>query len=83
MKMKYFGLSDTKLLHFHKIFKNAGGGGVKTNPMNPLWICHFVHTILCFLIKTRRGEWHFVMLYSLRIFIEENCETHLQMYHDV
>ena len=26
MKMKYFGLTETKLLHFHRIFKNGGGG---------------------------------------------------------
>ena len=27
MKMKYFGLSETKLFHFSRIFKNRGGGG--------------------------------------------------------
>ena len=25
MKMKQFDLAETKLLHFHKIFKNGGG----------------------------------------------------------
>ena len=27
MKMKQFGLSETKFYHFHRIFKNGGGGG--------------------------------------------------------
>ena len=27
MKMKYFGLTESKLFHFHRIFKNGGGGG--------------------------------------------------------
>ena len=27
MKMKLFGLSETKLFHFHRIFENGGGGG--------------------------------------------------------
>ena len=27
MEMEYFGLTETKLLHFHRIFKNGGGGG--------------------------------------------------------
>ena len=27
MKMKYFGLTETKSLHFHRIFKNGGRGG--------------------------------------------------------
>ena len=27
MKMKYFGLTETKLFHFRRIFKNGGGGG--------------------------------------------------------
>ena len=27
MKMKYFGLTETKLFHFHKILKNGGQGG--------------------------------------------------------
>ena len=32
MKMKYFGLTDTKLFHFHRILKKgAGGGGVRAN----------------------------------------------------
>ena len=28
MKMKSFGVTETKLFHFHRIFKNGGGGGV-------------------------------------------------------
>ena len=46
MKMKYFGLSETKLFHFHRKFKNGGGGGggrgegIQTNPLNSLWIRH-------------------------------------------
>ena len=27
MKMKYFGLTETKLFNFHRIFKYGGGGG--------------------------------------------------------
>ena len=27
MKMTQFGLTKTKLFHFHRIFKNGGGGG--------------------------------------------------------
>ena len=41
MKMKSFGLTEIKLFHFHRIFKNGGqegGGGVRVNPLNPLWI---------------------------------------------
>ena len=25
--MKSFGVTETKLFHFHRIFKNGGGGG--------------------------------------------------------
>ena len=36
MKMKYFGLPETKLFHFHRIFKNGGvGRGVQANPPEP------------------------------------------------
>ena len=28
MKMKYFGLTEIKLFHFHRIFKIGGRGGV-------------------------------------------------------
>ena len=32
MKMKQFGLTETKLFHFHKIFKNKGReGGSRTH----------------------------------------------------
>ena len=34
MKMNKFGLIETKLFHFHRIF-NSGEGGA-----NPLWIRH-------------------------------------------
>ena len=45
MKMRQFGLTETKLFHFHRLFKNGGGGGgagtkVRTNPLNLLWIRH-------------------------------------------
>ena len=36
MKMKSFGLTETKLFHFHRIFKEGGGeggGGVQANPI--------------------------------------------------
>ena len=32
MKMKFFGLTETKLFHFHRIFKNGGGGGGALTP---------------------------------------------------
>ena len=32
--MKQFGLTETKLFHFHRIFKNGvQGGGVPANPL--------------------------------------------------
>ena len=38
---KKIGLTEAKLFHFHRIFKNGGGGGgVHANPLNPLWIRH-------------------------------------------
>ena len=37
MKMNKFGLSETKLFHFHGIKKKTGGGG-RANLLNPLWI---------------------------------------------
>ena len=35
--MKQFSLTKTKLFHFHRMFKNGGGGreGVRTNPHEP------------------------------------------------
>ena len=37
MKMKKFGLTETKLFHFHRIFKNGGqGGGPSERPEPPL-----------------------------------------------
>ena len=40
MKMELFGLTETetKLFHFHRIFKNGGGGGGGMVQANPLWI---------------------------------------------
>ena len=43
------GLSETKLLHFHGVFKKRGGGGggvprrgvEEANSLNPLWIRHW------------------------------------------
>ena len=32
MKIKYFGLTKTKLLYFHRIFENGVGDGVQANP---------------------------------------------------
>ena len=40
MKMKQFGLTETKLLQFHRIFKNVDGEGVQAYLLNPYWICH-------------------------------------------
>ena len=34
MKMKYFALTESKLFHFHRIFKN-GGGGTPAPPLDP------------------------------------------------
>ena len=42
MKMKLFGIDETKFLIFYRIFKNEGqrggavGGGGEANPLNPL-----------------------------------------------
>ena len=33
--MKYFGLTETKLFHFHRIFKNGGWGGGSSEPHEP------------------------------------------------
>ena len=38
MKMKQFGLPETKLFHFHMIFKKRGRKGVQASPLNHLWI---------------------------------------------
>ena len=35
VKMKSFGLTDTKLFHFHRIFKNRGQGGVFRSGAGP------------------------------------------------
>ena len=41
MKMKKNVLSETKLFHFHRMFKMIGGGGFKrTACPPPLWIRH-------------------------------------------
>ena len=40
--MKSFGLTKTKLFHFHRIFKNGGWGGGLCEPPEPLWICQCV-----------------------------------------
>ena len=42
MKMKYF-VTETKLFHFHRIFKNGGGGGGG----EPLWISHRFKMTIC------------------------------------
>ena len=44
MIMKYFGLTETKLLHFHRIFQKRGwGGGLLETPEStldlPLHLC--------------------------------------------
>ena len=37
MKMKLFGLTETKLFHFHRMFKSDGrGGGSSESPELPL-----------------------------------------------
>ena len=35
MKMKLFGLTETKLFHFHRIFKNGTGGGGEVGSSEP------------------------------------------------
>ena len=40
MKIKYFGLIETELFHFYRIFKIGGQGGGRANPLSPLWIRH-------------------------------------------
>ena len=48
MKMKEFGLTETKLFHFHRIFKTGGGEvGLSEHPESPLnqplqFVEHFV-----------------------------------------
>ena len=43
MKMKLFGLSETKLFHLHRIFKKTGAGRmVRANPLNSLWVRHCI-----------------------------------------
>ena len=49
MKMKYFGLTETKLFHFHWIFKNgereSGSSETPDSPLDPpldLWIRHWI-----------------------------------------
>ena len=37
-------LTETNLFHLHRIFKN-GGERVQTNPLNPLWILHWLSEI--------------------------------------
>ena len=39
MEMNSFGITEIKLYHFHRIFKNGGrvGGGGSIEPMKPLW----------------------------------------------
>ena len=45
MHMNYFGLAETKLIHFHRMFKTGGGGkGFKPPPpppLNPLLVRHY------------------------------------------
>ena len=36
MKMKQFGLTESKLFHSHRIFKNGGGGGLSKPSEPPL-----------------------------------------------
>ena len=37
MTMKKIGLTETKLFHFHRIFKNGNGEGVSSEPfLDPL-----------------------------------------------
>ena len=35
MKKKELGLIETKLFHFHRIFKTGGGEGVQVNSLKP------------------------------------------------
>ena len=46
MKMKQFGLTETKLFHFHRTFKNVGGVGVQAKENNSISIYAFC-LILC------------------------------------
>ena len=43
MKMKWFGLSETKLFPFHRIFKNEGGMFKRTPEPHLDWPLHFQH----------------------------------------
>ena len=52
MKMKSFGLTETKLFHFHRIFKNGEGVGrvIRAKPLKPPFHDHTV----CLLVATIR-----------------------------
>ena len=41
MKMKLFGLIETKLFHFHRILKNGGLGGGSSKPILDLPLGRF------------------------------------------
>ena len=41
MKMKKNGLFETKLFHFHRLFKNGGREGGSSEPPDPLWLRHW------------------------------------------
>ena len=45
--MKLFGLTETKLFHFHRIFKNRTQGG----GFNPLWTRHCIYDWILFLMR--------------------------------
>ena len=47
MKKKLFGLTETQLFHFHRTFKNGGGGGgrkgferIPETPLDPPLLGH-------------------------------------------
>ena len=64
-----YGLTETKLFHFHRIFKKRGTGmGVQANPLNPLWIHHKVRianmTIEFTMLKCHSNDHFYTVIVS-------------------
>ena len=61
MKMKQFGLIETKLFHFHRIFK--GGWGVRVNLLDPPLESNTIFSALNAHIKMNYAHHFFKILY--------------------
>ena len=67
IKTKLFGLTETKLFHFHWIYKNRGGEGGSSEPPSPLWIRHWCCLTSCDLVSFRYMEKNHVMFFSVNM----------------